>query len=166
VHDAAVGSTSDQPTERVRDAYERIQVRLWRAVFAWSGSREVTDDAVAEAFAQAMRRGCDIRDVDRWVWRASFRIAGGYLKRDRADADLVVDIGEPTTLDSPEDRLDLEQALAVLSEQQRACVVLRDVAGLSASETAAVLGTTAATVRVQAMRGRRKLRQMLEVPDA
>jgi len=28
---------------------------------------DVTDDAVAEAFAQAMRRGHDIRDVDRWV---------------------------------------------------------------------------------------------------
>jgi hypothetical protein len=46
-----------------------------------------------------------------------------------------------------DERLDIERALATLSDQQRACVVLRDVAGLSASEAAGVLGTTAGTVR-------------------
>ena len=167
VHDALVTCEPEPSTRRVRDAYERIHARLWRAVSAWSGSRHVADEAVAEAFAQALRRGPDIADVDAWVWRAAFRIAAGELKQQRARALSVADVPERTTADPPrEDRLDLEEALELLSEQQRACVVLRDLVALSARETAAVLRTTPATVRVQTMRGRTRLRTLLEVDDA
>jgi RNA polymerase sigma-70 factor, ECF subfamily len=167
VHDALVTCGPEHSTQRVRDAYERMHVRLWRAVFAWSGSRDVADEAVAEAFAQALRRGPDIADVDAWVWRAAFRIAAGELKQQRARARSVANVPERAAADPPrEERLDLERSLALLSEQQRACVVLRDVAALSAREAAAVLRTTPATVRVQTMRGRIRLRTLLEVGDA
>jgi RNA polymerase sigma-70 factor, ECF subfamily len=167
VHHALVASGPEHSIQRVRDAYERMHARLWRAVSAWSGSRDVTDEAVAEAFAQALRRGPDIADVDAWVWRAAFRIAAGELKRQRARALSVANVPEPTAADPPlEERLDLEKALALLSEQQRACVVLRDLAALPARETAAVLQTTPATVRVQTMRGLTRLRTLLEVDDA
>jgi RNA polymerase sigma-70 factor (ECF subfamily) len=68
--------------------------------------------------------------------------------------------------DLPATTIDLIRALHSLSEQQRACVVLRDVAGMTAPEAAAALGTTSGTVRVQAMRGRRRLRELLEDDDA
>lgn len=167
VQDARVGSGGDESTQRLGECYERIHARLWRAVFAWSGSRDVTDEAVAEALAQAVRRGSEIRDVDAWVWRAAFRIAAGELKRRPLRPAPMANVDDRTAEDPPpDDRLDIERALATLSGQQRACVVLRDVAELSAPEAAAVLGTTAATVRVQAMRGRRRLRELLEVRDA
>jgi WD40-like Beta Propeller Repeat len=50
--------------------------RLWRAVLLFGNDREVASDSVEEAFAQAIRRGAEIRDIDRWVWRAAFRIYG------------------------------------------------------------------------------------------
>ena len=127
----------------------------------------MTDEAVAEALAQAIRRGPGIHDVDAWVWRTAFRIAAGELKRRQLRPVPVANVDDRTAEDpAPEERLDIERALATLSDQQRACVVLRYVAALSAPEAAAVLGTTAATVRVQAMRGRRRLRELLEVCDA
>ena len=43
--------------ERVRAAYEAVHAPLWRAVLAYSGSADVADEAVAEAFAQLLRRG-------------------------------------------------------------------------------------------------------------
>jgi DNA-directed RNA polymerase specialized sigma24 family protein len=49
---------------------------------------------------------------------------------------------------------------------QRACVVLCDLAGHRAPDAARLLGTTAATVRVQRMRARRRLRDLLEDHDA
>ena len=49
--------------------YREQGVRMWRAVLLASGSREVADDAVAEAFAQALRRGEALRDPAAWVWR-------------------------------------------------------------------------------------------------
>jgi DNA-directed RNA polymerase specialized sigma24 family protein len=50
---------------------------MWQAVFAFAGDPEVASDAVAEAFAQALRRGDAIRSPERWLWRTVFRIALG-----------------------------------------------------------------------------------------
>ena len=64
VHHAPVASGPEHTTQRLRDSYVRIHARLWRALSAWSGSWDVTDEAVAEAFAQAVRRGPEIGDID------------------------------------------------------------------------------------------------------
>ncbi len=157
----------DDDVIRVRAAYERAHARLWRAVLAWSGSPDVADESVAEAFAQALRRGPAVVDVEAWVWRAAFRIAGGELAR-RRDAGLVADVPEVGAGDAgwlPPLAEELVTALAGLSDQQRACVALRDVGGLSVGEVAAALGTTSGTVRVQHLAGRRRLRRLLGGDD-
>jgi RNA polymerase sigma factor (sigma-70 family) len=165
-----------QPLDRLRDAYDRTHPRLWRALRAWSGSGDVADEAAAEAFAQAARRIDALRDVDAWVWRAGFRIAAGELhrrgRRPVPSGDAIEQLRERAELrsvdadsDLPAIAIDLVRSLRQLTEQQRACVVLRDVAGLSAAEIAAVLQTTAGTVRVQLFRSRRALRHLLEADD-
>lgn len=150
--------------DRARTTYEEHHVRLWRAVLAHTGSAAVADDAVAEAFAQLLRRGDEVRDPAAWVWRAAFRIAAGELQRQRRDDewDDSFDVGE----DAGETALDLFAALRHLSDQQRACIVLCDLEGRSAPEAARLLDTTGATVRVQRMRARRRLRELLEDSDA
>jgi len=65
------------------DLYRHEAPRLWRAVFAYAQDRAITDDAVAEAFAQCLRRGGEVRDPRAWIWRASFRMAAGELKARR-----------------------------------------------------------------------------------
>ncbi|MBX3314441.1 MAG: hypothetical protein KF906_08990 [Actinobacteria bacterium] len=153
-------------SERVRATYLEVRAPLWRALLAWSGSVDVADDAVAEGFAQVLRRGPVVRDPAAWVWRASFRLAAGDLQRRRRSAGTVgVDalLGVAGATDRlPDDAIDLVGALAHLSEQQRQCIALVDVAGHTAPSAAAVLGTSAATVRVQLMRGRRRLRALLD----
>jgi RNA polymerase sigma-70 factor (ECF subfamily) len=150
--------------ERVRTAYEAVHAPLWRAVLAYSGSADVADEAVAEAFAQLLRRGDGVDDPAAWAWRSAFRIAAGELKRRGAAPepgvvpDLGVSVAEPA--------VDLIAALHHLTEQQRACVVLCDLAGHRAPDAARLLGTTAATVRVQRMRAHRRLRDLLEDHDA
>ncbi|MGH9212213.1 MAG: RNA polymerase sigma factor [Acidimicrobiales bacterium] len=174
------------PLERLREAYDRTHPRLWRALRAWSGSRDVADEAAAEAFAQAARRIDAVRDVDAWVWRAGFRIAAGELQRRRRQAlpagdtiDMFDGVetagtgvrargrarGHHDDSDIPALAVDLVRALGQLTEQQRACVVLRDVADLPAPEIARALNTTAGTVRVQLFRSRRILRHLLEADD-
>jgi RNA polymerase sigma-70 factor (ECF subfamily) len=63
--------------------YRDQRDRMWRAVLAFAGDPEVASDAVAEAFAQALRRADEIRSLDRWLWRTVFRIAAGELKERR-----------------------------------------------------------------------------------
>lgn len=150
-----------EPRSALERLYREHGDRLWRALLAWSGDRDVASDAVAEAFAQALRRGEALRDPLRWVWRAAFRIAAGDLRdRRRAQAAPV------RTYEMEEPAFDLIRALARLSKRQRAAVVLHHAADYPVKEVARLLGTSSAAVRVHLTRGRRRLREILEESDA
>jgi RNA polymerase sigma-70 factor, ECF subfamily len=144
-------------------AFDRTHERLWRALLAYSGNAEIARDAAAEAYAQAIRRGTAIKDIDAWVWRAAFRIAGGELARRRGQDHLRPDHDDLTiAVEAPDSALDLIAALAQVTERQRKALVLRYVGGYTAPEIASRLGTTAGSVRISLLRGRRTLRALLE----
>lgn len=131
---------------------------MWRAVLAFAGDPEVANDAVAEAFAQALRRGNEIRDPERWLWAAAFRIAAGELKERRRYRSISVEASYE--MDEP-DR-ELVAALASLTEKQRAALVLHHAIGHPLREVAAIVGSTPGAVKVHLARGRRRLRELLE----
>jgi len=135
--------------------------RLWRAVFAFTHDRAVTDDAIAEAFAQCLARGSAVRDPSPWVRRAAFRIAAGQLQDRRRWTTLSAEPIEPVV----EPPGSLFAALRELPEQQRGALVLRYYIGCPTDEIAEILGIGGATVRVHLSRGRRRLRTLLEEHD-
>ena len=137
--------------------YEREGQRLWRALFLYCRDPEIASDAVAEAFAQALRRGSAIKSHRRWIWRASFRIAAGELKaRGRLSPHL-----PELSYEMPEPAVDLARALVQLSPMQRGAALLHFYAGYSLRESARILGTTPAAVGVHLTRARRRLRGLL-----
>lgn len=141
------------------DLYEREGPRLWRAVFAYAQDRAVTDDAVAEAFAQCLRRGDGVRSPRAWVWTTAFRLAAAELK-ERSRHVPLADAGiEPPDVGEADRLLD---ALRQLPRNQRAALVLRFYAGYDTDEIARVLGSSRATVRVHLSRGRKRLRGLME----
>ena len=73
-----VGLGTESAVERI---YRDHGSRLWRSLAAFTGDPDVASDAVAEAFAQALRRGEELRDPLAWVWRVAFRVASGELQR-------------------------------------------------------------------------------------
>jgi RNA polymerase sigma-70 factor (ECF subfamily) len=109
-----------------------------------------------------LHRGGEVRDPERWIWRAAFRIAAGELKDRRRTVETTASIG---SYEMDEPARDLVVALGTLSERQRAAVVLHDAAGYPAREVARIVGSTEAAVRVHLMRGRRRLGEMLEDQD-
>ena len=152
----------DRPHGELERLYRSHRDRMWRAVLAFSGDPEVASDAVAEAFAQALRRGGAIRSPERWLWRTVFRIAAGELQtRGRRGPERMEEAYEMNDL-----ARDLVAALARLSPAQRAAVVLHHAAGYPAKEIAAILGTTTPAVHVHLSRGRRRLRELLGTDDA
>ena len=148
-------------TDRIERLYREHGDRIWRGLLAFAGDPEVASDAVAEAFAQVLRRGAEVRDPERWVWRTAFRVAAGELKR-RRRSDVLTTEGS-YEMEVP--ARDLIVALGALSERQRASVVLHDGAGYPAREVARIVGSTEAAVRVHLMRGRRRLRELLKDDD-
>ena len=156
--DARVDARADTD---LTSLWEEHGPRLWRAVFAYAGDREVASDAVAEAFAQCLRRGTEVRSPARWIWRVAFRLAAGELQRRGRH--------EPSTDEElfliPDPAIDLVRALSQLPRKQRAALVLHYYAGYTTREAAEVLGSSAATVRVHLSHGRKRLRELLGDDD-
>jgi RNA polymerase sigma-70 factor (ECF subfamily) len=151
--------------QSVESVYRADAERLWRALFAYAGDADIASESVAEAYAQALRRGPAVRDPAAWTWRAAFRIAAGSLKTRRASAMLS---GPPVEsggqLDSYADP-DLLAALRQLPDAQRAAVILYYYADLPVREIASRLGSNGLAVRANLSRGRRRLHDLLGEDD-
>ena len=148
--------------ERTLEAvYREHGHRLWRALVLSTGQVEIASDAVAEAFAQALRRGDGIRDPLAWVWKAAFRIAAGEMKARAFMRTLPDEVAE----EIPGSFVDLWRALALLTPHQRTAVVLADYAGYPHRQVAEVMGSTTAAVGVHVHRARTRLRKLLEEND-
>jgi RNA polymerase sigma factor (sigma-70 family) len=150
---AATASIADT----IEAVYRQESGRLWHALFAFAADTEIASDAVAESFAQAIRRGAAIRDVRAWVWRSGFRIAAGELKRRSRSVDLIPD---SSYLD-PEVDTELIAALARLPDGQRAAVVLHYYADAPVREISRRTGMSQLAVRANLSRGRKRLKQLL-----
>lgn len=147
-----------QGAGRVEEVYREHGARLWHALLGFCGDPDVASEALAEAFAQVLRRGEAVREPLPWVWRAAFRIARGELKerarRGVAEREESYEMEEPA--------VELVAALRRLSSRQRAAVVLHHLADYPVREVAGLLGTSSSAVRVHLTRGRRRLRVLLE----
>jgi RNA polymerase sigma-70 factor (ECF subfamily) len=159
MHDAAV--TVDQGL-RFESTYRQHGAHLWRSILLYSGDPEVSSDAVAEAFAQLIRRGDEVREPVAWVTRAAFRIAAGELKARRQTAYPIVEM----TYEMPEPTAELAAALAMLSPKQRAAAVLYFCDGYTHAEVAEIIGSTTSAVGVHLHRARKRLRDLLGDDDA
>jgi RNA polymerase sigma-70 factor, ECF subfamily len=157
MQDAGVSQRESQ----VEAIYRAEFPKLWRALYAFAGDPDVASDAVAEAYARAMRDEARIRDVNAWTWRVAFRLAAAELRRRRAAP--VVTPQDPYELapSVPE----LVAALRTLSPNQRLAVVLHDYADRPTSEVAEAIGCSKATVHVHLSQARRRLRKLLDVED-
>jgi RNA polymerase sigma factor (sigma-70 family) len=139
--------------------YREQGARLYHALLAYTGDKEISVEAVAEAFVRGIASRVDIRDPVPWIWRVAFRIAGEELRRRKRFGPLE-DSEHP-----PPEPPELFAALNRLSARQRAAVVLHYYAGYSLDEIALILGTKKGTIGVHLHRGRARLKQILEVHD-
>jgi RNA polymerase sigma-70 factor, ECF subfamily len=146
---------------RIERLYRDEGRRLWWAIAAYSGDRDVASDAVAEAFTQALGRGDALVDPLGWVWRVAFRVAAGELKRRRRMDHRVPEVADP----SGQRANDLISLLGELPDRQRAAILLHYYADRPVRDVAAALRVSPATARVHLHRGRRRLMKLLEEGD-
>jgi len=149
------------PESEVERVYRAQGNRLWWAMLGFCGDREVASDVVAETFAQALRRGSQIRSLERWVWRAAFRIAAGELRIRRAMDPLT----EAGSYEMPEPARELSDALRRLSRRQRQAIVLHYLGDYPVREIATIIGSSTAAVKVHLSQGRKRLGKVLEEQD-
>lgn len=123
------------PSADIEQVYRDDGDRLYYALLAYTGDRDVAREAVAESFARALASESSIRDIAPWVWKVAFRVASTDLKDRERHAS-----SEIEERPAPEPH-DLVEALSQLPERQRASIVLHYYAGYSLEEIASILGT-------------------------
>jgi RNA polymerase sigma factor (sigma-70 family) len=145
----------------LEDVFRAESARMIRALYAFSRSRQIAEDAVLEAFARALRDVDRIEDLTAWVWRVAYRVAATEVRDARRQ---VGPEPEPTS-EMPLPALEVFEAIGKLSPSQRACVLLFHYADRPIREIASTIGSTTPAVKVHLSAGRRRLRQLLEDPD-
>ena len=157
----AARQTRDEAFEKMyRAEYER-SVRTARSIV---GNDDQARDVAAEAFVRAWARWPALRDQrpGAWVAKVTHNLAIDAVRRRVATHTYGL------STHSPEEpvlaRCLIENALEVLSRQQRIAIVLHYIEDRSEDEIAALLGTTKGSVKVHLHRGRLKLRGCIGPP--
>lgn len=151
----------------------RHESRVFGLAYRLLGNRADAADATQEVFLTVFRKANLFRHhsaFTTWLHRLTVN-ACHDLGRKRARTPPPVE-GEPErkpgaapdAFGQVEDRLLLEAVLAVLPEEQRVAIVLRDVRGLSYQEIAEVTGAPIGTVKSRIARGRMDLAGRLGEP--
>ena len=125
------------------------------------------DDVVQEALVRAWRkRGqYDAARGTPATWLLA--ITADQARRARRKRRPFALVGEITVPGrSPDDRVDVEAAVARLPKRQKLAIDCFYFVGLSVAETAAVMGCSDGTVKSTLSDARKRLRPLLEVDDA
>lgn len=130
---------------------------------------ERADDAVQHAMIEIWRRLPTLRYPDRYAsWAYRILIRSAYAEADRRRRWLLFDLGRQPVAISPDhagsvaDRDEMDRALAQLSTQHRAVVILKHYAGLSNPEISEALDVPEGTVRSRLHYAMQALRAALE----
>ena len=152
--------------EAYADLVRSEQAGLLRLAWALTRDTHLAHDLAQETFVRGFvkRRLVAKADSPRAYLRTiMLNLWRGQRHRPEHPADTPPE--QPTTDDHHLARAALVEALATLSQQQRAIVALRHLDDLSVRETAAVLGCSEQTVTTQCARGLAHLRTRSQLAD-
>lgn len=142
--------------EGIRDAYAEL-LRLYRdkavnLAYGLLQSRADAEDVAQEAFIRAFRHLSDFRGesaFSSWLYRIVVNVSMEILRKP-SRKEIICDDSpsvEDRGFDSLEDRMGIEQILALMPIHLRTVLVLREIDQLSYDEIGHILGIPVGTVR-------------------
>lgn len=167
--------------DRARDgdmsAYEQLVIRyqgqMFRLAVKMLADRGEAEDIVQEVFLGAWRRLTQLNDDAAfvgWLYRMTTNRCLNVLRARRPQADVDPDTTESPRADiRPEHAVQvssqleaLNDALRVLTAEQRACWLLREVHGLSYEQIGDIVGANTTAVRGRIARARAQLSEVMK----
>ncbi len=157
--------------------YDRYVDPVFRYIYYRVGDRALAEDFTSETFLRALRSIGQLsyqgRDVGAWFTTIARNIVFDHSKSARTRLEVLTD--QPIEPDGPVPSTEtavlasltsgqLVAAVNQLGTEQRECVVLRFMQGLSVSETAAVMGKNPGAIKALQHRAVRKLAQLIGSP--
>lgn len=184
-------SSEDSPQERERliglvelarsgDAeafgllYDHYQPSVYRFLYYRTRSVVVAEDLCSETFFRALRNMPSFRwqgkDFGAWLMTIARNLATDHFKAGRTRLELTTeDMGQhDDSTEGPENAVlasltneILLEALTKLPNEQRDCLIMRFLQGLSIAETAAALGRSDGAIKQLQLRGVRNLAKLM-----
>lgn len=154
--------------------YDHYQGSVYRFLFYRTRSRTLAEDLTSETFFRALRSMNGFRwqgkDFGAWLMTIARNLATDHFKAGRTRLELTTEdmsLHDDAT-DGPESAVlagitneILMRALTELPAEQRDCLVMRFLQGMSIAETAAVLGRSDGAVKQLQLRGVRNLAKLM-----
>ena len=146
------------------------RVRLQRALYLLTGSREEAEEVLQESFIAIWERWDRVGLMDDptgYLYRTALNRYRSKLRRAGRAARKAV--GQTRGVDGfaeADDRLEIGRALTQLSRRRREAIVLTALLGYTSADAARLMGVADSTVRRFASDARNELRATLEVSDA
>jgi RNA polymerase sigma-70 factor (ECF subfamily) len=163
--------------------YDRYVDVVYRYVLFRMGDRDLAEDVTSETFLRALRRITSVsyqgRDVGAWFVTIARNLILDHMKSSRFRLEVVTDeVTEPGAAPvsgigaqaqaGPEQeaisratRTELLRCVAELGEDQRECIVLRFMQGLSVAETASIMNRNEGAIKALQHRAVRRLAHLL-----
>jgi len=163
-------------TEAFGQLYDHYHTSVYRFLYYRVGSVPLAEDLTAETFFRALRSMSSFRwqgkDFGAWLMTIARNLTTDHFKAGRTRLESTTEDMSTldTTSEGPEGAVlasltneALLEALSELPTEQRECLVMRFLQGLSIAETAEVLGRSAGAVKQLQLRAVRNLAALL--PD-
>jgi RNA polymerase sigma-70 factor, ECF subfamily len=154
--------------------YDHYQPSVYRFLFYRTRSATLAEDLTSETFFRALRNMTSFRwqgkDFGAWLMTIARNLATDHFKAGRTRLESTTeDMGaHDDTTEGPESLVlasltneMLLEALTQLPDEQRDCLVMRFLQGMSIAETAAVLGRSDGAVKQLQLRGVRNLAKLM-----
>jgi RNA polymerase sigma-70 factor (ECF subfamily) len=161
-------------SEAFGQLYDHYHASVYRFLYYRVGSVTLAEDLTAETFFRALRSMSSFRwqgkDFGAWLMTIARNLTTDHFKAGRTRLETTTEDMSTldTTTDGPEDAvlasLTNEALLSALSElptEQRECLVMRFLQGMSIAETADALDRSAGAVKQLQLRGVRNLAKVL-----
>lgn len=161
-------------TEAFGLLYDHYQGAVYRFLFYRTRSTTLAEDLTSETFFRALRSMQSFRwqgkDFGAWLMTIARNLATDHFKAGRTRLEMTTeDMGQhDDSTEGPELAVlagitneILLKALTQLPEEQRDCLVMRFLQGMSIAETAAVLGRSDGAVKQLQLRGVRNLAKLM-----
>lgn len=153
--------------------YDHYVSGVFRFVYYRVGSRQLAEDLTSETFARGLRSiqrfNWQGKDFGAWLTTIARNLVADHFKSSRSRLEVITEVipENRTTVPSPEEDVLslisnelLYEAVNQLPKEQRDCVLMRFIQGLTIAQTAAALGRSEGAVKqlqLRAIRGLAKI---------
>jgi RNA polymerase sigma-70 factor (ECF subfamily) len=171
---ALVELARDGDCEAFGQLYDHYHGSVYRFVYYRSRSTSLAEDLTSETFVRALRGMASFRwqgkDFGAWLMTIARNLCTDHFKAGRTRLELTTeDMGlHDAPTEGPESEVlasltneVLLDGLRQLSDEQRDCLIMRFLQGLSIAETAEVLGRSEGAVKQLQLRGVRNLAKLI-----